>query len=684
MPLVRRTCAARDLMAAPGDSMTLRHRFAAALLGAATFALGALTTGEAAAQVDRTRAGGDTGNGDGMDLHLFRPAIDSKGFFSINGADILGANDFSLGLVIDYGNSLIPLSENAAAPDDADVMVTHAFQGTFQFNYGIANWLVVGLSAPVVLSGGDAVSELGPGGAGNYADDDLDGQALGNLAMHVKLRLLRPDTDPIGLAVIAQAGYGVGASSDLSAEPGFWYWPQVALERRFGATGRFRVGANVGFRGHTGANAVFATRADGTPQLENGTLEYGNLLTGGLGLSLRVLNPLDLVAESYGTYLLGGSSDAKQRISAEAIGGLKLFIERNSFLMLGGGLGYLPGFQSARIRGTIGFVFEPSIGDADGDGIKDDQDDCPTEPEDFDGFQDTKSDSPPGQYGCPDPDNDNDGILDIDDSCPNNPEDRDGDEDSDGCPEGSDGDRDGDGILDSRDKCPDDPEDRDGFQDKDGCPDPDNDKDGIPDKKDQCPNDPEDKDSFEDEDGCPESDNDQDGIPDVKDQCPLEKETFNGKDDQDGCPDRGGVIVQENTLLILEKINFKTGSAEILPESFDIIDAVATTLKAHPEFTLIEVQGHADERANDNVNLQLTKRRAAAVVDALVKRGIAADRVRAMGYGEYCPLDPASNAEAWEKNRRVEFKVVRSDKGPTGVDLGCAKAREKGVNPPPP
>jgi outer membrane protein OmpA-like peptidoglycan-associated protein len=320
-------------------------------------------------------------------------------------------------------------------------------------------------------------------------------------------------------------------------------------------------------------------------------------------------------------------------------------------------------------------VFEPSIGDRDGDGYKDDVDQCPDEPEDFDGFKD--------EDGCPDPDNDNDGILDVDDRCPNNPEDRDGDEDADGCPEGSDGDRDGDGILDSHDKCPDDPEDRDGFQDKDGCPDNDNDNDGMPDKADKCPNEPEDKDDFEDEDGCPDPDNDKDGIPDVVDKCPNEPETFNGKEDEDGCPDRGNVIIEENNILILQKIQFKTGSAEILPGSNGILDDVAETLKHHPEFTMLEVQGHADERAADALNLKLTQDRAKAVVEALVSRGVKASTVRPMGYGEYCPLDPEKNAEAYEKNRRVEFKVVRTDKGPTGVELGCARAREKGVNPPP-
>jgi hypothetical protein len=58
-------------------------------------------------------------------------------------------------------------------------------------------------------------------------------------------------------------------------------------------------------------------------------------------------------------------------------------------------------------------------------------------------------------------------------------------------------------------------------------------------------------------------------------------------------------------------------------------------------------------------------------------------RARSMGYGIYCPLDEAHDQAAWEKNRRVEFKVVKTDKGPTGVPLGCPTAEAKGVKPPP-
>ena len=93
-------------------------------------------------------------------------------------------------------------------------------------------------------------------------------------------------------------------------------------------------------------------------------------------------------------------------------------------------------------------------------------------------------------------DKDGDGILDDVDKCPNDPEDKDGFEDDDGCP---DPDNDKDGILDAKDKCPLEPEDKDGFQDEDGCPDPDNDKDGVPDASDKCPNEP----GPADNNGCP-------------------------------------------------------------------------------------------------------------------------------------------------------------------------------------
>ncbi len=601
------------------------------------------------------------GNGEGFDTHLFRPAMDSKGFFTTNGTTVLGANDISFGMVLDYGQGLL---RAPVLGQSSNFLVANSFQGTFHFNYGIGNALVLGLSVPVNLMTGDPQTVGGTAlQPGRWSDKALDSQTVGNAALQAKWRILPLDRG-VGLALVAQGGPLLSdANKAGGADPGFWFWPQLAAEKRFGQSGDFKVGLNVGYRGHAVSNTALVLR--------DGAFVDGNRATGSLGLSYRVAEPLDLVAETYGSYLLSDATD-KLKLSAEAVGGIKLFIEKNSFLMLGAGGRYTTGFEAANLRGFLGFIYEPSIGDRDGDGIKDDIDQCPDDPEDMDGFED--------EDGCPDPDNDKDGILDKDDRCPNEPEDKDGDEDWDGCPESRDGDRDGDGILDSKDKCPDDPEDKDGFEDTDGCPDPDNDKDGILDKVDQCPNDPEDKDGFEDIDGCPDPDNDKDRIPDVKDSCPNDPETYNGYKDEDGCPDKGDVSIEKGAITILKKIMFKTGSAEILPVSFDILDQVAGTLVGHPEITLLEVAGHADERDNDDRNLKLTQSRVDSVVAALVQRKVEASRLRSKGYGEYCPEDPRHNAVAWEKNRRVEFKIVKQKGGMESEPvLGCENAEKHRV-----
>jgi outer membrane protein OmpA-like peptidoglycan-associated protein len=614
-------------------------------------------------------------NGDGADTHLFRPAVDSKGFFSVNGSRILPANGISFGLVLDYGRSLLRVPDERKGSADGvscttdpncigvRALVPNSFQGTFSFNYGIANKAVVGLSIPMVLASGSPAFNLGPNGNQLYDTAALDSQGISWVALHAKLRVTRIE-ETIGLALLLQGGIPVGSRShNLVSEPGPWFWPQALVDYQFGSTGRFKVGANAGFRMHGGSDSGFLG-----DQLKEGAFRYGNLVTAQAGFAWRALDALDLVGETYGTYLIDDAAAAKQKFSQEYVGGIKLFIERNSYLMMGAG------FEAANLRMFLGFVFEPSIGDRDGDGYADDVDECPDEPEDFDGFEDGD--------GCPDPDNDKDGILDVDDACPDQPEDFDGDQDEDGCPEGSDGDRDGDGILDSRDKCPDVPEDKDGFEDQDGCPEPDNDKDGILDVNDKCPNDPEDKDGFEDADGCPEPDNDLDGILDVQDQCPNDPETYNGFEDEDGCPDKGKVVIEGDDILILEKVNFATGSAEILPSSFELLDAVAATLKHHPDFLVIEVGGHADERSSDEYNLKLTQARAASVLQALVARHVESSRFVSQGYGEYCPISDGHDEVAWEQNRRVEFKVVKTEDALTGVKRGCARAAERGVNPP--
>ncbi len=254
-------------------------------------------------------------------------------------------------------------------------------------------------------------------------------------------------------------------------------------------------------------------------------------------------------------------------------------------------------------------------------------------------------------------DKDGDGIPDDIDKCPNEPEDKDGFEDQDGCP---DLDNDKDGIPDALDKCPNDPEDKDGFEDQDGCPDLDNDKDGIPDALDKCPNDPEDKDGFEDQDGCPDLDNDKDGIPDQIDKCPNEPETFNHYKDEDGCPDEVPAEVKKFTGVI-EGINFKTNSAEILPGSWAILDRAVKVLQDYPDVNL-EISGHTDSKGRASYNQSLSQRRADSVKLYLVSHGIASSRLISIGYGESRPIADNSTASGRASNRRTEFRLITPSK----------------------
>jgi len=213
-------------------------------------------------------------------------------------------------------------------------------------------------------------------------------------------------------------------------------------------------------------------------------------------------------------------------------------------------------------------------------------------------------------------------------------------------------DRDNDGINDDVDQCPEIPEDKDGFQDDDGCPDYDNDNDGIYDSKDKCPAEAEDKDGYQDDDGCPDADNDGDGVADAQDACPNEPETFNGYKDQDGCPDEKPVEIKQT--LVLEGINFRTGSAELLEESYNILDNVFNSLEAFTNVK-VEVRGHTDNVGNERSNMILSKERAQSVKDYLVNRGIDGNRISVKGMGESEPVSSNRTAKGREKNRRIEF-----------------------------
>lgn len=104
-------------------------------------------------------------------------------------------------------------------------------------------------------------------------------------------------------------------------------------------------------------------------------------------------------------------------------------------------------------------------------------------------------------------------------------------------------------------------------------------------------------------------------------------------------------------------INFTSGGATIAVDSQSLIDAVAASLKDCAG-TTIEVAGHTDTTGDDAPNQRLSEERANSVVQALVAQGVPAARLLPKGYGESRPVDPAVNAAAHAKNRRIEFTVA--------------------------
>jgi outer membrane protein OmpA-like peptidoglycan-associated protein len=299
-----------------------------------------------------------------------------------------------------------------------------------------------------------------------------------------------------------------------------------------------------------------------------------------------------------------------------------------------------------RVAASLGWNGYITPQDQDHDGIKDNVDRCPKDPEDLDNFQD--------QDGCPDPDNDNDGIPDLKDKCPNDPEDKDGFYDGDGCP---DLDNDKDGSPDLKDQCPNVAEDLDGHQDDDGCPDFDNDNDGVPDSVDKCMTNPEDRDGFKDEDGCPDLDNDEDGVPDSVDKCRDTK----GVPENQGCPmpvvEKPKPKEIQRGRVVLRGVNFEFSSAVLTGDSYAILEQVFESLKEWPEVK-IEIRGHTDNVGSDDANRKLSQRRAESVRDYLISRGIDPWRLQAVGFGETDPIAENKTAEGRALNRRVELHRI--------------------------
>ena len=450
-------------------------------------------------------------------VQRFNPAPGPRNFITTRGARTDGEMAFSAGLVLNYANepfvvrSCLSLTDCDApgAQGQTDIkvvenMVTGDLMGTLTPIPRVQ----LGLRVPITWVNGHGISEAGPA----ETAPGLEAVGIGDAEVEGKVRL---HGEPRDTFVAGASLFLTGPLGHLTAENSYIgdTTPSIGVRGIMdGKSGPASFGGNLGG----------VLRGSG----KVGNTEIGPELRYGVAGGYEFSPVFRVVLDGFGATRF---SSRRGTNSLELDGGGQVTpLESPILIMAGVGVGVIEGVGVPTFRAYAGAMYVAEQRDRDGDSILDQSDQCPTDPEDRDGTEDSD--------GCPDADDDGDTIGEPADRCPKQAEDPDGFEDTDGCPEL---DNDRDGVQDVSDRCPEKPETRNGFKDDDGCPDePDTDLDGVPDAKDQCPKEKEDTDGFNDTDGCPDPDNDGDGVPDGQDECTDEAETQNGFEDTDGCPDQ--------------------------------------------------------------------------------------------------------------------------------------------------
>ncbi len=165
-------------------------------------------------------------------------------------------------------------------------------------------------------------------------------------------------------------------------------------------------------------------------------------------------------------------------------------------------------------------------------------------------------------------------------------------------------------------------------------------------------------------------DTDKDGLDDYVEVTkyktnPTDKDTDKGTVDDKTEVDRGtnplnpkdDVILDVSAPIVLEGVTFETGKAEITPESEKVLMKAYNTLKAYPNMK-VEIRGYTDNVGSARANKRLSQRRADAVRNWLIAKGINPERITAVGMGEANPIADNSTPEGRRLNRRIEFVKI--------------------------
>jgi len=536
----------------------------------------------------------------------------ARGSLWVSNGQTLGALQFRAGVSATYTFSQFrPLADRAAG------QLTDRFGIQAMGALGVTDWLELGANVPVFISQ-TSTAPLNAAQAG-----------LGNPMLHAKIAIL-DQSKPVALSFGLGVGVPVGTRA-AQGNGGVEVLPRINLGKVYS---NFQVGVEL--------SALIRPVIDFTPITNGFADKVGSqvalgAMIGSIGSGLRT----ELSARGFVSLAGGGRAGIEAQVAARyPVGDVELFAS------LGPGFFGEPSTPIVRAYAGIAFAnvsmtkppcievepYEladcPDL-DLDQDGVSNFLDACPS------------LKGPAENKGCPDTDRDNDSVVDRLDACievvgaPGNK----------GCPWP---DTDKDTLIDPNDSCPTEI----GPVENKGCPDTDKDGDTVVDRLDGCVAEAGPVENT----GCPWPDADKDGVPDFEDNCPKEA----GVKENQGCPaaKKQLVIITKEKLIIKEKVFFDTGRATILKKSNGLLDQVSSVLVAHPEITVVQVEGHTDNVGTPERNKTLSQDRANSVKSYLVKAGVEEKRLVPMGFGQEKPADINDTPAGRENNRRVEFNIV--------------------------
>jgi OOP family OmpA-OmpF porin len=541
----------------------------------------------------------------GFAINRFDPSERGSEWFALESLDLRGEARLAFGVIGDWSHKPLVLY----APDGSAKQSLIEDQIFFHVGGGIilAQRLRLAVNLPI------AVKQSGrSAGAGSTIATPNDA-SVGDLRLGADVRLFGEYGDAFTTAIGVQVHVPTGTQADYTGDGKVRVVPRLLGA---GEAGPFAYAVKVGVQ-YRALDANFVNTPIGTE------------LVMGAAAGLHLIDKKVLIGpEVYGSTVISGDNNTFKRLTSplEALFGAHITLDDFRF-GAGVGPGLTRGIGTPELRVVGMLEWFPAI---------------------------TPPPPPPA-------DRDSDGVIDSDDACPDTPGVRSEDPRKNGCPPPP-PDRDNDGILDAQDACPETPGVKTDDPKTNGCPPPppDRDNDGVSDPEDACPDTPGVKTEDPKTNGCPPPppDRDNDGINDPDDACPDTPGPKNSDPKKNGCPE---ARIEAGEIKILQQVKFKTNSAEILVESDSVLSAVQKILADHQEITGVRIEGHTDNRGGAAMNLNLSTKRAASVLNWLVKRGIDKSRLTSKGFGLTRPIDTNTTEEGRQNNRRVEFHIDTGD-----------------------